>query len=37
MSLPLAVGRVSVGGRAPFTTRTMIAQRPPFSKNCSTA
>ena len=32
-----AVGSVSVGGRAPLTTRTMTAQRPPFSKNCSTA
>ena len=25
------------GGRAPLTTRTMRASRPPFSKNCSTA
>jgi hypothetical protein len=37
ISRPLLAGNVSVGGRAPLTTRTMTAQRPPFSKNCSTA
>jgi hypothetical protein len=30
-------GSSSVQQRAPFATRTTIAERPPFSKYCSTA
>src|SRR5580704_13271235 len=36
-SSPAPARSDSVGGRAPLTTRTTNACRPPFSKNCSTA
>jgi len=33
----LPQGNVMLAGAPPFTTRTITALRPPFSKNCSTA